>query len=106
MSSPRAAADSLRREDYFHRIALADRELSADNLGGALRLLEACPEDMREWEWHYLKRLCRVEPVIIRGTTEVHSLAFHPSGGQVATACADGTVKILDLSSGKVARRP
>jgi WD40 repeat protein len=58
---------------------------------------------LRQWEWHYLERLCRVEPVILRGTAEVYSVAFHPGGGQVATACADGTVKIFDIASGKVA---
>jgi WD40 repeat protein/tRNA A-37 threonylcarbamoyl transferase component Bud32 len=98
-----AAGESLRREDYFHRIALAHRELSADNLDGALKLLDACPEDLRQWEWDYLKRLCRIEPVILRGTAEVYGVAFHPGGGQVAAACADGTVKIFDIASGKVA---
>ena len=57
---PRALS---RKTSYFHRIALAHRELSADNLGRALELLDECPEDLREWEWHYLMRLCRVEPV-------------------------------------------
>ena len=51
-----------------------------DNLGRALELLDECPEDLREWEWHYLMRLCRVEPVILRDKTEVNSLAFSPDG--------------------------
>src|SRR3989304_1643150 len=59
-----------RRDSYFHRITLAHRELSADNLGRALQLLGECPEDLREWEWFYLMRLCRVEPVVIRDTAE------------------------------------
>ena len=46
-----------RRDSYFHRITLAHRELSADNLGRALQLLDECPEDLRDWEWHYLMRL-------------------------------------------------
>src|SRR5262249_55399276 len=54
-----------RREANFHRITLAHRELSADNLHGALQFLEECPEDLREWEWYYLMRLCKVEPLII-----------------------------------------
>ena len=51
-----------RRDSYFHRIALSQRELSVNNLGGALQLLDECPEDLRQWEWYYLMRLCRVEP--------------------------------------------
>jgi WD40 repeat protein/serine/threonine protein kinase len=96
------ALERERRDSYLHRIALAHRELSADNLGRALQLLDECPEDLREWEWYYLKRLCRVDPVVLRYTSEIHCAAFHPGGEQVAAACADGTVKVLDARSGKV----
>jgi hypothetical protein len=87
---------------YFHRITLAHRELSQDNLGRALELLTACPKEFREWEWHYLMRLCRVEPVVLPDTTEVNSLAFRPDGERIAAACGDGTVKVWDLETGKV----
>ena len=60
------AKEELEASLYFHRIALADRELSADNLGRALELLDECPPGLRQWEWYYLERLCRVEPVILR----------------------------------------
>ena len=46
-----------RHESYFHRITLAHRELSVDNLAGALKLLDDCPKDLREWEWDYLVSL-------------------------------------------------
>src|SRR5262249_50517252 len=49
-----------RREAYFQRITVAHRELSTDNLAGALQALEECPKDLREWEWHCLTRLCKV----------------------------------------------
>src|SRR4029077_842359 len=74
---------------YFRRIALAYRELSADNLGGALKLLGGCPEDLRKWEWDLLMRLCRVEQVVLKngpGVTGVTSLAFSPTGDRIATA--------------------
>ena len=67
-----------RRDSYFHRIALAHRELSVDNLHGALKLLEECPEDLREWEWHYLMRLCRIEPLVLRDKTEVQRRGVQP----------------------------
>ena len=56
------AKDDLRRDVYFHCITLAHQDLTADNLGGALKLLEGegCPKDLRQWEWFYLMRLCRV----------------------------------------------
>ncbi len=96
------AAESLRREDYIHRINLADRELSVDNLGRALELLGACPTDLRDWEWDYLKRLCRAEPTVIRTAAEVHGIAFRPDGEQIAAASEDGTVKLLDSRTGRV----
>jgi WD40 repeat protein len=43
---------------YFNRIALAEREWSASQVGGVLSLLEVAPPELRDWEWHYLRRLC------------------------------------------------
>ncbi len=93
-----------RRDAYFHRIALAHRELSADNLGRALELLGECPGDLREWEWHYLMRLCRVEPVVLRDKAEVNSLAFSPDGDSLASAGGDGAVRVWSIRTGRVIR--
>jgi eukaryotic-like serine/threonine-protein kinase len=91
-----------RHEANFHRITLAHRELSADNLGRALKLLDECPQDLREWEWHYLIRLCKVEPVVLRDKTEVNGVAFSPSGERLAAAGGDGTIKIWNSGTGQV----
>jgi WD40 repeat protein/serine/threonine protein kinase len=89
------AHERERRESYFHRITLAHRDLALD-------LLAACPEDLREWEWHYLMRLSRVEPLVLRDKTEVYGLAFSPDGERLAAAGGDGTVKIWNSRTGKV----
>ncbi len=94
------ARDALRQDTYFHRIALAHRELSVDNLGRALQFLGECPHDLRGWEWHYLMRLCRVEPLVLRDKTEVNSLAFSPDGEFLASAVGDGTIKIWNSRTG------
>ncbi len=98
------ALERVLREAYFHRITLAHWYLSADNLGRALELLEECPDDLREWEWHYLMRLCRVEPLVLRykDKTEVNGVAFSPDGEQLASAGGDGAVKIWNSGTGKV----
>ena len=96
------AREDLRRDFYFHRIALAHRELSVNNLKRALQLLDECPGDLREWEWHYLMRLCRVEPVILRDKTEVNSLAFSPDGLLLASGGGDGAIKIWNVKTGRV----
>src|SRR5438067_133024 len=77
--------DNERVDAYYRRIALAYSELSVNNLGGALKLLGECPEELREWEWRYLMRLCRVEPVVIRDQTGVYSIAFSPDGERLAS---------------------
>jgi WD40 repeat protein len=89
-----------REEANFHRITLADRELSSDNLARTLKLLEACPEDLREWEWRYLMRLCRVEPLVLRDDTEFNAVAFSPDGERLASAGGDGFVKIWNSKTG------
>src|SRR5262249_3845807 len=77
-----AARRELESTLYFQRIALAHRELSADNLGRALKLLDQCPERLRQWEWHYLKRLCRLDPLVLLdpGKAEVSNMALSPDG--------------------------
>jgi WD40 repeat protein/serine/threonine protein kinase len=100
----RIAADRERREAYFQRITVAQRELSIDNLAAALRALHDCPEDLREWEWYYLMRLCNVEPLIIPDTTEVKGVSFSPTGDRLASAGGDGTVKIWNSTTGKLIR--
>src|SRR5262249_42952742 len=72
--------DRERREAYFQRITVAHRELSLDNLAATLQALQDCPEDLRDWEWHYLMRLCKVEPLVIQESTPVHGVAFSPDG--------------------------
>jgi WD40 repeat protein/serine/threonine protein kinase len=95
-----------RQEGYYRGIALAYRELSADNLGRALILLGQCPDELRKWEWDLLMRLCRVEQVILQNEREVGvtSVAFSPDGERLAAAGADGTVKIWNRKTGKVIR--
>jgi eukaryotic-like serine/threonine-protein kinase len=89
---------------YFEHITLAYHELSVDNLGRALKLLEECPPELRDWEWYYLIRLCRVEPVVLRDAADLHGVAFRPDGEQLAAACEDSAVKIWNLKTGKVAQ--
>src|SRR5262249_3224960 len=41
---------------YFHRVALAERELAVSNPGRAGELLAACPAPLRGWAWRPLQR--------------------------------------------------
>jgi WD40 repeat protein/serine/threonine protein kinase len=98
------AKEALRHDTYFHRIALAHRELSMDNLGRALQFLDECPKELRGWEWHYLMRLCGMEPMVLRDKTEVNSLAFSPDGEFLASAGGDGAIKVWRVGTRKMIR--
>ena len=91
---------------YFHLIALADRELSENNLGRALKLLGECPERLRRWEWHYLNRLCKFDPVILPdpAKAEVNSVSFSADGERLAAACGDGTIKVWNCRARNLSR--
>jgi WD40 repeat protein/serine/threonine protein kinase len=106
LRSETRAKEDLRAEVYFQRITVAHRELSIDNLAAALRALNECPEDLRGWEWHYLMRLCRVEPLVLRDETEVMGVAFSPFDGErLASAGGDGWVKIWNSGTGEILQK-
>jgi eukaryotic-like serine/threonine-protein kinase len=97
---------ALEREQqtlYFQRIALAARELDAKNVGRAEELLEECPAQLRDWEWHYLKHRRHREPVTIRGKGWATAAAFSPDGKYLACVSVGqlvGEVKVWDVRAG------
>jgi WD40 repeat protein len=103
--SAESALDQAETYDYFHRIGLAEREWWANNVGRARELLDECPLDRRDWEWHYLKRLCHLELRTIRGHTDlVVTVAYCPDGDHVASGGQDGTVRIWNRETGREVR--
>src|SRR5262249_28717836 len=71
------------------------------NLRRALELLDDCPEYLRDWEWHYLRRLCQRDPVTLQGQGGgVRGVAFSPDGRSLAAANADGTIGLFDPETG------
>jgi WD40 repeat protein len=81
-------AEDLRRRDYVQRINLALREIQDDgNVILAERLLDGCPEDLRGWEWNYVKRQAHLFVATYLGHREGISSEDDPSLCSRTIAC-------------------
>ena len=99
------ARSRLETQLYFQRIALADREWSANNLSRMEALLDQCPSDLRGWEWHYLKRLRYSNRTPLRHESAVISVAFSRDGRRLATGTQAGVVTVWQAKTGQELRK-
>jgi serine/threonine protein kinase len=90
-----------RQSSYYQRIALAEREWWANNLGRVEQLLEECPADLRGWEWHYLRRQRHKTVLPLHHDTMVLCVAYSPTGQCLASASQDGVIKVWDAQTGQ-----
>jgi WD40 repeat protein len=103
----RLAQDREEQISYLHQVELARREWQDNEIAKAHQLLLSCPAKRRQWEWHYLYRLCRTDLLTFKGHTgRVYSVVFSPDGKRLASASVEedgteGTVKVWDAATGK-----
>jgi WD40 repeat protein len=98
----RLQAENARAQfyQYFHHIALAHAGWRDGNLVQVEDLLKACPADRRNWEWHYLKRLCHAD-LLTLDTNRITSVAYSPDGARLASGSEDGAVRFWEATTGK-----
>jgi WD40 repeat protein/predicted Ser/Thr protein kinase len=102
-----AKAQQLETSLYYNHIALADREIADHNLGRAQELLDECPEPLRGWEWHYLKRRQQAPPIKLRIGQRLSGgkgfdLAFSSDGRFLAAPSGDKDLTIWDSATGEI----
>lgn len=87
----------IEKELHYSHTILSTSYVEATQTDQAMRLLDKIPAERRSWVWGYLQRLCHRELVTLRGHDgALTSLAFSPNDGHLATAGADGTVRVWD----------
>jgi WD40 repeat protein/tRNA A-37 threonylcarbamoyl transferase component Bud32 len=75
----------MREDDYFQRILAAEQALFVHDPDRAARLLEACPAELRGWEWRHLVRRLHPEWIVLHGHTAfLCSTDFRPSPVEVS----------------------
>jgi WD40 repeat protein/serine/threonine protein kinase len=91
---------------YFESIARADLEFWNNNIDRADQALDRCPQDLRNWEWDYLKRTCHSELRALKGHKSYSvALSFHPNGRWLASGGYDRRVLVWDIRTGEVVHR-
>jgi eukaryotic-like serine/threonine-protein kinase len=107
------ALELEKRVSYINRIALATREWQANNLRRADLILDQCAVDLRQWEWHYLKRLCNHSlSLALRErdeSTELREVFGNPfpisgDGRRIALVLDEKCVKIVEALTGNEIR--
>jgi len=94
-------SEELRRTLYVNRIWLADAKYGEANIRHVRELLDACPEDLRGWEWHRLRHISDQSRMTLRGHDEVvYLVAFSPDGKRIISGSHDNTIKVWDAETG------
>jgi WD40 repeat protein/serine/threonine protein kinase len=95
-------AEFQRRLTYGRSVALAHSAWQFGNGAQAYKLLMECPEDLRGWEWEFVRLQSDNTLMTLSGHTRaVTALAFSPDARQVASGSEDGQIRLWDRVTGQ-----
>jgi WD40 repeat protein/tRNA A-37 threonylcarbamoyl transferase component Bud32 len=101
------AIKKTRKSFYSNMIALIQSEYKSANTVNVKRLLDECPEDLRNWEYDYLQKISDHSIMTLKGHEgRVDSLIFTPDCKRIVSASgSDGIINVWDLVTGKKLRK-
>jgi WD40 repeat protein len=93
------AIAKARNEDlYLSLVAQAYREVEANRPSDALQLLDQCPKELRQWEWHYLNNRCyTTTPTPLSLEHPLQRMIISPTGRHIAEI-AEGVLQLWERS--------
>jgi len=102
----RAKANKARASEtlelYFNRIFRVEREIKDGNINQAQMILGRCPNDLRCWEWGWLKHLSERNAETFVDTEGHPKCAFYASNEiTIASSGPEGSVRIWDARTGQ-----
>ncbi len=94
-------SEELRRTLYVNSIQLADAKYREANIRRVRELLDACPEDLRGWEWYRLRHISDQSRMTLLGHKKLAiSVAFSPDGKRIISGSYDNTIKVWEAETG------
>jgi len=96
-------AEDYRRLLYVNSIQLADAKYRDRDTYHIREVLDACPNDLRGWEWDYLRRISDPSLMTFQGDEEPSAtlaISVSPDGNRIVSASFFGTIKIWDAVTG------
>ena len=94
------AKESEEYEAYVARIGLAAEKIEENAFREALALLDACPAEMRHWEWGRLRYLCDLSQRVFDLGAPVDAVCYSPEGDRFATGDWNGNLILRNTNSG------
>ncbi|TVQ51839.1 MAG: hypothetical protein EA377_11445, partial [Phycisphaerales bacterium] len=95
-----ARAEVIEWNSYVANVTVAAASMDARQFDRVHQRLDACPQHLRNWEWHWLN--ASIDNSVQTMTTgRVLSAAFSPDGTRIVTAPRHRTARVWDASSGE-----